>query len=182
MYINKRNAKKKTPKYIESIYRRLRCHQGITKNIPPQQDLIQSTKSIIEEGPRPINKLNHTQRLHKKLSLIIQLECSLFLNALLFLSFQIVQKKAQKGRACHTLFLFLTQKRLVPTCEHLSHWRGKNPRHQKRENRRCQHQKEKRCWTLRHTAPLPPKPFMGLSPPLLSPKTTYLELQNFSKL
>ena len=66
--------------------------RGTTKNDPSQQDPIQSTKSTVEEGLRAINNLDHAQRLQRKESLIPCTECSLLLNALLFLSFQIVQK------------------------------------------------------------------------------------------
>lgn len=58
-----RNAKS-TPKYIRSIQGALKASpkkkkEGLTKKGTPQQDPIQSTKSIIEEGPRVINNLDH---------------------------------------------------------------------------------------------------------------------------
>ena len=102
-----------------------------------QQDPIQSTKSTIEEGPRAINKLDHAQRLHKKFNLMLWTECSMFSNALLFLSFQVVQKR-HKRAALHTFFLFfLIHNRPILTCKCLSHW-GKDPRHVKKRKKRCQ--------------------------------------------
>ena len=76
--------------------------RGTTKNDLSQQDTIQSTKSTVEEGLRAINNLDHAQRLQRKESLIPCTECSLLLNALLFLSFQIVQK-GHRG-ANHMIF------------------------------------------------------------------------------
>ena len=84
--------------------------RGTIENDTPQQDLIQSTKSTIKEGLRVINNLDHAQRLQRRKSLILCIECSSLLNALLFLSFQIVQRR-YRGASRYTIFLFLPRTR-----------------------------------------------------------------------
>ena len=87
MNVLKKSAKK-APQSKQKVYNgHLKAppknKEGQQKTAPPQQKPNQSTKSTIEEGSRAINNLDHTQRLQRKESLILCIECSSFFNTIL---------------------------------------------------------------------------------------------------
>ena len=86
---------------------------------------------------KKINKLVHAQRLHKKLNLILWTECLMFSNALLFLTFQFVQKR-HKGAALHTFLLFLPTTNLCQLVSVSLTEEGRTQDMRKSEKRRCQ--------------------------------------------
>ena len=75
----------------------------------PQTDPNQSMKSIMDNNLSPINSLVQVNKLHKNKYFSLWIESSTFSKDLLFLSFQIDQKK-HKGAALQTFFCFLPTK------------------------------------------------------------------------
>ena len=97
----KRGTSRKHPQRIQEVYK----IEG--KNLYPLPN--QSTKSTTEVRPETKNPLVHAHRLQSKTDLHPWIECSTFSRALLFLSFQTIQKRHKRAES-HTFFLsFPTQ-------------------------------------------------------------------------
>ena len=90
----------------------------------------------MERGLRTIYNLHHTQRLQSKENLSPWTDDPLFSNALLFISFQIVQKR-HKGVAHHAFFHFLPTKEPCHSKNGSLIEEGSTHDTPNRENKRC---------------------------------------------